>query len=82
METEFPEPSDFTDISSIPTSMHRASTASISSITSSESEQIVYDQIMIQPPPVVFAMIHLSTIILLSLRKQCHAPIASFDGKL
>ena len=48
--------SDFTDISSIPAQVPRASSSSTaSSISTSESEQVIYDQITIQPPPVVFA---------------------------
>jgi len=48
--------SDFTDISSIPAQVPRASSSSTaSSISTSESEQVIYDQITIQSPPSVFA---------------------------
>ena len=54
METEFPNLSDFSDTSAA--QIPRASTPSADSSTASPApEQVIYEQITVQPPPTVFA---------------------------
>lgn len=50
-ETEFPEPSDFDNI---PSALPRPPSPSTVSISSSVSERVVHEQIVVQPPPTVF----------------------------